>query len=90
MYYLEANHIVKQYASHRALDNVTVHVPENGIYGLLGPNGAGKTTIIEKRCQRRHEILAEQIRHKRLGKEKNRRALKRYATEDTIYHYRYA
>ena len=46
MYYLEANHIVKQYASHRALDNVTVHVPENGIYGLLGPNGAGKTTII--------------------------------------------
>ena len=133
MYYLEANHIVKQYASHRALDNVTVHVPENGIYGLLGPNGAGKTTliriinqitplrcgthrlltrrtwtlqkdegrrtdfilgsierIIEKRCQRRHEILAEQIRHKRLGKEKNRRALKRYATEDTIYHYCYA
>ena len=46
MYYLEANHIVKQYASHRALDNVTVHVPENGIYGLLGPNGAGKTTLI--------------------------------------------
>ena len=103
MYYLEANHIVKQYASHRALDNVTVHVPENGIYGLLGPwtlqKDEGRRTdfilgsierIIEKRCQRRHEILAEQIRHKRLGKEKNRRALKRYATEDTIYHYRYA
>ena len=46
MYYLEANHIVKQYASHRALDDVTVHVPRNGIYGLLGPNGAGKTTLI--------------------------------------------
>ncbi len=46
MYYLEANHIVKQYASHKALDDVTVQVPENHIYGLLGPNGAGKTTLI--------------------------------------------
>ncbi len=46
MYYLKAKNIVKQYASHRALDNVTVQVPENHIYGLLGPNGAGKTTLI--------------------------------------------
>ena len=46
MFYLEAKNIVKQYASHRALDNVTVQVPENHIYGLLGPNGAGKTTLI--------------------------------------------
>ena len=46
MYYLEARNIVKQYASHKALDNVTVQVPENHIYGLLGPNGAGKTTLI--------------------------------------------
>lgn len=46
MFYLEARNIVKQYASHKALDNVTVQVPENHIYGLLGPNGAGKTTLI--------------------------------------------
>ena len=46
MYYLEARNIVKQYASHKALDDVTVRVPENHIYGLLGPNGAGKTTLI--------------------------------------------
>lgn len=46
MYYLEAKNIVKQYASHKALDDVTVQVPENRIYGLLGPNGAGKTTLI--------------------------------------------
>lgn len=46
MYYLEARNIVKQYASHKALDNVTIQVPENSIYGLLGPNGAGKTTLI--------------------------------------------
>ena len=46
MYYLEAKNIVKQYASHKALDDVTIQVPENSIYGLLGPNGAGKTTLI--------------------------------------------
>ncbi len=43
---LEANHIVKQFASHRALNDVTVHFPEGCVFGLLGPNGAGKTTLI--------------------------------------------
>lgn len=43
---LEANNIVKQFANHRALDDVSIQVPEGMIYGLLGPNGAGKTTLI--------------------------------------------
>ncbi len=38
--------IVKQFANHRALDGVSISVPEGSIYGLLGPNGAGKTTLI--------------------------------------------
>lgn len=46
MFFLEAKEIVKQYATHRALDGVTIQVPQNSIYGLLGPNGAGKTTLI--------------------------------------------
>lgn len=41
-----ATHITKQYATHKALDAVTIHVPEGSIFGLLGPNGAGKTTLI--------------------------------------------
>jgi ABC-2 type transport system ATP-binding protein len=43
---LSAVNITKQYAAHRALDKVTLRIPENSIFGLLGPNGAGKTTFI--------------------------------------------
>ena len=43
---LRAENITKEYANHRALSKVSVHVPEQSIFGLLGPNGAGKTTLI--------------------------------------------
>jgi len=43
---LEVENVIKQYAGHRALDGVSLTVPENSVYGLLGPNGAGKTTLI--------------------------------------------
>ncbi|MDR1584954.1 MAG: ATP-binding cassette domain-containing protein [Prevotellaceae bacterium] len=46
MYLLEVENVVKQYSGHRALDGVSLSVPENSVYGLLGPNGAGKTTLI--------------------------------------------
>jgi ABC-2 type transport system ATP-binding protein len=42
----EAKNVTKQYGNHLALDNVSISVPEQCIYGLLGPNGAGKTTLI--------------------------------------------
>lgn len=42
----EAQEVTKQFANHKALDKVSIIVPENSIYGLLGPNGAGKTTLI--------------------------------------------
>ena len=42
----EAKNVTKQYGVQLALDNVSVSVPEQCIYGLLGPNGAGKTTLI--------------------------------------------
>jgi len=44
--FLEVENVVKQFAGHRALDGVSLTVPENTVYGLLGPNGAGKTTLI--------------------------------------------
>jgi ABC-2 type transport system ATP-binding protein len=42
----EAKNVSKQYGTQLALDNVSIAVPEQSIYGLLGPNGAGKTTLI--------------------------------------------
>ncbi len=42
----EARNVSKQYGTQLALDNVSISVPEQCIYGLLGPNGAGKTTLI--------------------------------------------
>jgi len=38
--------VVKRYAGHTAVRNVTWKVPRGVVYGLLGPNGAGKTTTI--------------------------------------------
>lgn len=43
---LSAKNIVKRYASHTALNNVSIDVPAQSIFGLLGPNGAGKTSLI--------------------------------------------
>ena len=41
-----ADNVTKQYSGHKALDKVSVAIPEGKIFGLLGPNGAGKTTLI--------------------------------------------
>ncbi|MCM1028431.1 MAG: ABC transporter ATP-binding protein [Pseudoflavonifractor sp.] len=43
---IEASHVSKQYSGHKALDDVSISIPQGSVYGLLGPNGAGKTTLI--------------------------------------------
>jgi ABC-2 type transport system ATP-binding protein len=43
---LEIKGVSKSYASHLALNRVSVHIPAQSVYGLLGPNGAGKTSLI--------------------------------------------
>jgi len=43
---LSIRNIVKQYAGHRALSDVSLELEKGQIFGLLGPNGAGKTSLI--------------------------------------------
>lgn len=46
MNYLEINNVSKSYGAKKVLDDISISVPKQSIYGLLGPNGAGKTTLI--------------------------------------------
>lgn len=43
---IEAKDVVKTFDGFRALDGLTMTVPDGSIYGLVGPNGAGKSTIL--------------------------------------------
>jgi len=43
---LNVRNIYKRYSNHHALQDVTINIPRQSIFGLLGPNGAGKTTLI--------------------------------------------
>ena len=43
---IEMKHVTKTFGSFKALDNLTLTVPQGAVYGLVGPNGAGKSTAI--------------------------------------------
>ena len=44
---LKTNNLCKDFKKQKAVNNVSITVRENSIYGLLGPNGAGKSTILK-------------------------------------------
>ena len=43
---LELKNLQKQYATQKAVDDVSFSIKQGSIFGLLGPNGAGKTTLL--------------------------------------------
>ena len=44
---LKTSDLCKKFKGQSAVDNVSLHIEENSVYGLLGPNGAGKSTILK-------------------------------------------
>lgn len=46
MSYIEIKNITKTFGNTVALDNLSLSLEQNKIYGLLGRNGAGKTTLL--------------------------------------------
>ena len=45
-YLIEIHNLTKQYEKLIAVDNLSLDIGKNEVFGLLGPNGAGKTTVI--------------------------------------------
>ena len=43
---LELKNVSKSFGKFKALDDLTMTIPQGSVYGLVGPNGAGKTTAI--------------------------------------------
>lgn len=44
---MEIKHLSKQFKGQLVLDDITMKIPQNCVYGLLGPNGAGKSTLLK-------------------------------------------
>tara|TARA_Y100001968_G_scaffold43888_1_gene33980 strand:- start:1647 stop:2654 length:1008 start_codon:yes stop_codon:yes gene_type:complete len=47
---IELKDLVKNYGPVKALNGLTIEVPNGCLYGLLGPNGAGKSTTLRILC----------------------------------------
>ena len=43
---IEIKNVTKSYDGHIAVDDVSVTIRENTVFGLIGTNGAGKSTVL--------------------------------------------
>ena len=48
---IELENISKTFGSHRAVDRVSLTIPDHAQVVLLGPSGSGKTTLLRLDCR---------------------------------------
>jgi len=46
-YILQTKNLCKDFKKQHAVNNVSISITQNSVYGLLGPNGAGKSTLLK-------------------------------------------
>jgi ABC-2 type transport system ATP-binding protein len=46
VYAVEITNVTKTFGKHRAVDDLSLVVPQGSVYGFIGPNGSGKTTTL--------------------------------------------
>lgn len=46
-YILQTKNLCKYFKKQSAVNNISLSITENSVYGLLGPNGAGKSTLLK-------------------------------------------
>ena len=44
---INITNVTKKYGSLTAVDNISLEIKDNEIFGFLGPNGAGKSTTLK-------------------------------------------
>lgn len=44
---LDIQRVSVSYGAVKALDDISLEIPEGGFFGLIGPNGAGKSTLVD-------------------------------------------
>ncbi|MGH4137377.1 lantibiotic protection ABC transporter ATP-binding protein [Clostridium sp.] len=46
-YILQTKNLCKSFKKQSAVNNISLSIEKNSVYGLLGPNGAGKSTLLK-------------------------------------------
>ena len=58
-YILETKELTKKFGRQKAVDNLSLQIEKNSVYGLLGPSGAGKSTTLKMITGMLHKTSGE-------------------------------